>query len=79
MENFRICNLSVTEKNGLSFIETSALESTNVGDAFQKVIAEIHRSKIIPAPIPEFPKPAKQDEIVKLDASRKRKSCCRSQ
>ena len=30
------------EKHGLSFIETSALESTNVEEAFQKILTEIY-------------------------------------
>merc|ERR1712130_338931 len=30
------------EKHGLSFIETSALESTNVEEAFQQILKEIH-------------------------------------
>jgi small GTP-binding protein len=32
-----------SEKNGLSFIETSALDSTNVEDAFQNILTEIYR------------------------------------
>ncbi|CAB0034870.1 unnamed protein product [Trichogramma brassicae] len=31
------------EKNGLSFIETSALDSTNVETAFQNILTEIYR------------------------------------
>lgn len=31
------------EKNGLSFIETSALESVNVDAAFQQILVEIYR------------------------------------
>ena len=31
------------EKNGLSFIETSALDSTNVEAAFQTILTEIYR------------------------------------
>ncbi|KAM3824491.1 ras-related protein Rab-11A-like [Vipera latastei] len=34
---------SFAEKNGLSFIETSALDSTNVEAAFQNILAEIYR------------------------------------
>merc|ERR1712216_1058853 len=34
---------SFAEKEGLSFIETSALESTNVELAFQKILPEIYR------------------------------------
>lgn len=32
-----------SEKEGLSFIETSALESTNVEKAFQRILTEIYR------------------------------------
>jgi len=32
------------EKNGLSFIETSALDSTNVETAFQKILTEIYQT-----------------------------------
>ncbi|XP_013884528.1 ras-related protein Rab-11A [Nematolebias whitei] len=31
------------EKNGLSFLETSALDSTNVETAFQTILTEIYR------------------------------------
>lgn len=34
---------SYAEKEGLSFIETSALEATNVEQAFQMILAEIYR------------------------------------
>eukprot|EP01018_Ginkgo_biloba_P023612 Gb_37703 [translate_table: standard] len=34
---------SFAEKEGLSFLETSALEATNVEKAFQTILAEIHR------------------------------------
>jgi Ras-related protein Rab-11A len=34
---------SFSEKEGLSFIETSALESTNVEKAFQRILTEIYR------------------------------------
>jgi len=34
---------SFAEKEGLSFLETSALEATNVERAFQTILAEIHR------------------------------------
>lgn len=34
---------SFAEKEGLSFIETSALEATNVEKAFQTILAEIYR------------------------------------
>ena len=32
----------LSEKNGLSFIETSALDSTNVEPAFQNILTEIY-------------------------------------
>jgi len=35
---------SFAEKNSLSFIETSALDSTNVETAFQKILTEIYQS-----------------------------------
>jgi len=36
---YYICHV---EKNGLSFIETSALDSTNVEAAFQNILTEIY-------------------------------------
>jgi len=38
-----------SEKNGLSFIETSALDSTNVDTAFQNIITEIFRQSAQPS------------------------------
>ncbi|XP_015739763.1 ras-related protein Rab-11A-like [Coturnix japonica] len=35
---------SFAEKNGLSFLETSALDSTNVETAFHNILSEIYRS-----------------------------------
>ena len=35
--------MATTEKNSLSFIETSALDSTNVEAAFQQILTEIYR------------------------------------
>ncbi|KAL9250527.1 Ras-related protein [Drosera capensis] len=35
---------SYAEKEGLSFIETSALEATNVEEAFQNILSEIYRT-----------------------------------
>ena len=34
---------SFCEKEGLSFIEASALEGANVDEAFQRILGEIHR------------------------------------
>jgi Ras-related protein Rab-11A len=36
------CLQAFCEKEGLSFVETSALESTNVELAFQKILTEIY-------------------------------------
>lgn len=35
---------SFAERNGLSFLETSALDSTNVEMAFHNILSEIYRS-----------------------------------
>ncbi|GBM35611.1 Ras-related protein Rab-11B [Araneus ventricosus] len=35
--------LFISEKNNLSFIETSALDTTNVEAAFQQILTEIYR------------------------------------
>ena len=35
------------ERNGLSFIETSVLDSTNVDNAFQNILTEIYRTPIL--------------------------------
>jgi len=40
------------EKNGLSFIETSALDSTNVELAFQTILTEIYHQSARPQPTP---------------------------
>jgi hypothetical protein len=37
-----MCLQAFCEKEGLSFVETSALESTNVELAFQKILTEIY-------------------------------------
>ncbi|XP_042494630.1 ras-related protein RABA2a [Macadamia integrifolia] len=70
------------EKEGLSFIETSALEATNVEKAFQTILAEIYRiiskknlSSGEPAPA-EF----KEGKTIDVSASEMntKKSCCSS-
>ena len=38
--------LAFAEKHGLSFIETSALDATNVDAAFHHVISDIHRVRL---------------------------------
>ena len=39
------CLTRDTEKNGLSFIETSALDATNVETAFQNILTGLHASR----------------------------------
>jgi len=68
------------EKNSLSFIETSALESTNVELAFQNILTEIYRQTIgggggakaaeTPASSGDAPAPGKAIEIT-ADSSQK--------
>ena len=43
--------MELAEREGMYFMETSALDSTNVDDAFESVIAEIYNnvSKRIPS------------------------------
>ena len=71
------------EKEGLSFIETSALESTNVEMAFQKILTEIYHivSKKALAAEDSAPRPGEGTKIVVTEpASEKEKksSCCGS-
>ena len=74
-----------TEKNNLSFIETSALESTNVEAAFQQILTEIYRivsQKQIrsdgddesPANQPGF----KPINLPSSESDRNKKPCCQS-
>lgn len=68
------------EKNGLSFIETSALDSTNVEPAFQNILTEIYR--IVSQK--QMREPAENDVIrpdvepvdVRPSADSVRKQCC---
>lgn len=70
------------EKEGLSFIETSALESTNVELAFQKILTEIYHivSKKALGNEDSAPKPGEGTKIVVTDQppedSKKKSSCC---
>jgi len=74
------------EKNSLSFIETSALDSTNVEAAFQQILTEIYRivsqkqirneSGDDPSPSPENIRPI---TIPPTDNSdRNKKQCCQT-
>ncbi|KAK9265437.1 hypothetical protein L1049_015399 [Liquidambar formosana] len=70
------------EKEGLSFIETSALEATNVENAFQKILAEIYRiiskkSISTDEPAPASIKEGKTIVVGGTEANTK-KPCCSS-
>mmetsp|Transcript_25208 Transcript_25208/g.63309 ORF Transcript_25208/g.63309 Transcript_25208/m.63309 type:complete len:221 (-) Transcript_25208:39-701(-) len=66
------------EKNGLSFIETSALDSTNVESAFQNVITEIYRQssarKLPGDGGADDDKPTKSEPIVPLKPENDKKT-----
>jgi len=69
------------EKEGLSFMETSALESTNVEKAFQSILNEIYqivKRKSLAAEEAAFPGPSQGTPINVTDAetSAKKRSCC---
>lgn len=71
------------EKEGLSFIETSALESTNVEMAFQKILTEIYHivSKKALAAEDSAPRPGEGTKIVVTEPTSeavKKSSCCGS-
>ncbi len=71
------------EKEGLSFIETSALESTNVEMAFQKILTEIYHivSKKALAAEDSAPRPGEGTKIVvtePVSETTKKSSCCGS-
>ncbi|XP_077224139.1 ras-related protein RABA2a-like [Tasmannia lanceolata] len=71
---------SFAEKEGLSFIETSALEATNVGKSFQTILAEIYRiisKKNLSSadPAPTSIKEGKTITVTASDAMTK-KPCC---
>jgi Ras-related protein Rab-11A len=72
---------SFAEKEGLSFIETSALESTNVELAFQKILTEIYRivsKKTVGGDAADAagPGPGTKIEINAAPKPAKDKSCC---
>lgn len=71
------------ERNGLSFIETSALDSTNVETAFQNILTEIYRivsqKQIRDPPEGDTIRPQNVEQIeVKptMNAEGMRKQCC---
>ncbi|XP_024370199.1 ras-related protein YPTC6 isoform X2 [Physcomitrium patens] len=73
---------SFAEKEGLSFIETSALESTNVEKAFQRILTEIYRivsKKALASEENATEGPGQGTNIVPLDSNSpdlKKKGCC---
>ncbi|KAG0499851.1 hypothetical protein HPP92_004106 [Vanilla planifolia] len=75
---------SYAEKEGLSFIETSALEATNVEQAFQLILAEIYRiiskknlsSSESGAGPPEGIKEGKTVLVSGSDANNTKRQCC---
>lgn len=73
---------SYAEKEGLSFIETSALEATNVEKAFQVILSEIYRIISKKSVSNEQPTPAniKEGKTIDVGASEAntRKPCCSS-
>ena len=71
------------EREGLSFIETSALEATNVEAAFQKILTEIYHivsKKALAAEGGAGPAPGEGTKIVVTDTAAggggKRSACC---
>lgn len=70
------------EKEGLSFIETSALEATNVEKAFQTILGEIYRIISKKTLSSDDPAPAgiKEGKTIVVDGSdaNTKKACCSS-
>ncbi|XP_074583092.1 ras-related protein RABA2a-like [Curcuma longa] len=74
---------SYAEKEGLSFIETSALDATNVEQAFQMILAEIYRGiskKNISSDEPGFGaagvKEGKTIDVSASESNGAKKQCC---
>lgn len=70
---------SFAEKEGLSFIETSALESTNVENAFHKILTEIYRivsKKALAQEESSHAGPSSGTTILVAEDSGKKGSCC---
>jgi GTPase SAR1 family protein len=57
------------EKNGLFFIETSALDATNVDLAFQTILTEIYRQSVSVKPDEGDGKSISTSEPIALDAA----------
>ncbi|KAM3614013.1 uncharacterized protein V6R79_008482 [Siganus canaliculatus] len=66
-----------TEKNGLLFLETSALESTNVEAAFNTVLAEIHK-KASGKEVVRGTLRAVSLNSSKTESTEERKPCCKN-
>uniref|UniRef100_A0A674D0R9 Ras-related protein Rab-25 n=1 Tax=Salmo trutta TaxID=8032 RepID=A0A674D0R9_SALTR len=69
-----------TEKNGLLFMETSALDSTNVEAAFQEVLTAIHK-KVASREVPRVSITAVTLSSTigpASDAQKKRSTCCKN-
>lgn len=70
------------EKEGLSFIETSALEATNVEKAFQTILGEIYRIISKKTLSSEEPAPTNIKEgrtlVVGTQETNSKKPCCSS-
>ncbi|KAA8545450.1 hypothetical protein F0562_020234 [Nyssa sinensis] len=73
---------SFAEKEGLSFIETSALEATNVEKSFQTILSEIYRIISKKSLSSDEPAPASIKEgktlVVGGPETNTKKSCCSS-
>ncbi|KAF8378625.1 hypothetical protein HHK36_029974 [Tetracentron sinense] len=72
---------SLAEKEGLCFMETSALENLNVEEAFMQMITKIHEitsQKSLDAKIAEAMTPRVGRTIINIDevSATKQKSCC---
>ncbi|KAM7470314.1 hypothetical protein LguiA_008497 [Lonicera macranthoides] len=73
---------SFAEREGLSFVETSALEATNVENAFHTILAEIYRIISKKSLSSEEPGPASIKEgktlVVGQEDNNTKKACCSS-
>lgn len=73
---------SFAEKEGLSFVETSALEATNVENAFHTILAEIYRIISKKSLSSDEPGPASIKEgktlVVGQEDNNTKKACCSS-
>lgn len=73
---------STATKLGLSFLETSALDATNVDESFRQILKEIHRQRSARSPsghISEYGEDNAADEHIKIerqDSRKVRSKCC---